>query len=74
MINQKQAIKLCGLMERPADESQLDIVMMPNQHTCWMNVYKSPPSAEYYNSRDKARVNRNYALNYIKTTKVEWEE
>lgn len=56
----------------------LDLFFAPKKKECWVNIYKdsygSPCTGTFYETEEKALVNKSTALTYLRTVKVEWEE
>lgn len=51
-------------------KSELDLMMLPEKRSGWVNVYKD----SVYDTKDKALIGRVESGDYIDTIKVSWEE
>lgn len=77
---QKEGIELCHFYTEDGkcvEETNHDLMMVPEKKEGWVNVYKSSMCISVYPRIYKSRkeaINDNTAVNRIDTVKISWEE
>ena len=59
-----------GTWDNSGNESDKDLMMLPEKKEGWVNVYKD----SVYDTKDEALIGRSEIRDYIDTIKISWEE